>query len=523
MSRHTTFLLGLALLAMALTARASYDARATHFGSADNDSVYELLVHPLNGDVYLVGSIQQDIPATAGAWITQRQGLACGTAPSHICVGMLARFSTDLGTLVAATYLPGSSAGRWTALVVDPISGDLFLAGEGGGLGGTAGAHQAAPGGNLDGMIVRLRADLSGPPLAATNYGNIGFESIHSLALSPVNGDLYALGSTTNASAPGVAGGAQSVHGGGVDALVLRFSPDLTTLRQASFLGGSGSDWGAANDKAWRGIAVHPTSGDVYVVNSTASQDFPTTAGALQPDWPGTAVNGYVTRFHADLTAILASTYIGGPSWTWAVTAAAFDPLTDALYVVGKAGPGNTLPGTAGGAQPSFPAGAVEAGFVAQIAADLGSVTKATYYAPLNAPGPSVPYLADLAIDAASGEVYVLGWAQPGVLLPAGAGGLVETSATFATPFLARLDESLGAILQSSFVGSGGTPLNARALGFDPMGTHVYAAFDRFGAGSYTFSDDGAFPGNPGGTSAVLTGLHRQLSVGLFADGFESP
>ena len=50
----------------------------------------------------------------------------------------------------------------------------------------------------------------------------------------------------------------------------------IDPLLQATYLGGSGDDNGFA-------LAIHPTSGEVYVAGLTRSIDFPGTAGGAQP------------------------------------------------------------------------------------------------------------------------------------------------------------------------------------------------------------------------------------------------
>ena len=63
---------------------------------------------------------------------------------------------------------------------------------------------------------------------------------------------------------------------GTFDAFVARLDATLTTLNQTTYLGGSGEDAGYA-------LAIHPTSGEVFVAGTTSSADFPGTAGGAQP------------------------------------------------------------------------------------------------------------------------------------------------------------------------------------------------------------------------------------------------
>lgn len=507
----STALLAAVALAAALPAAAS-DAAASFFGSVFNDMPNAMLVHPLNGDIYVIGTQQGEIPVSADAWITTRQAVACGTfATPTVCVGMLARFSPDLRTLVEATYLPGNSSpiGQWTGLAVDPVSGDLYLAGSGAPLTGTTGSYQPTTGGS---QLVRLRADLSGPPLAATNYGGFNEHFISGIAVHPLNGDIYATGHTIVSTLPGVgAGSAQPTYGGGAnDRFLLRFSPDLEELVAATFVGGSGAEWGESDMLARPGLALDPVSGDVVVVGATGSVDFPTSAGAVQPTPPGAGNNGFVVRLDADLGQRLAATYLGGNAG-WGVFGAAFDPADGALFLAGQAF-GAGLPGTAGGAQPA-PVGGGIAGFVARVAQDLDSVVHASYYSALSG---GVQRLHNLVVEPGTGDLLVVGHGSG--TLPSEHGALVPGPGAPGN-FFARFSPDLAAIRQSSWTGPAtGLP---HALAIDPDGDTVYTSFAHGGTG-YGFTAGAAFPTNPGSSSALVFAMRSGLVADLlFANGFD--
>ena len=71
-------------------------------------------------------------------------------------------------------------------------------------------------------------------------------------------------------------GGKQAHEGDGVLAVI---SPDGSRLVYATFLGGS-------DDDLIRGIAPGP-SGEVYLVGSTSSRDFPVTPNAVRAELGG--------------------------------------------------------------------------------------------------------------------------------------------------------------------------------------------------------------------------------------------
>jgi len=109
---------------------------------------------------------------------------------------------------------------------------------------------------------------------------------------------------TTTATA-GCGTGARSTHAGGPspnDGFVARLNGSLTSLLQATYLGGSFAD-------SVNAIAVHPPSGHVLVAGETYSANLPCTnvgtpgcLGGAQPGATGASpVSGFVARFTADL------------------------------------------------------------------------------------------------------------------------------------------------------------------------------------------------------------------------------
>jgi hypothetical protein len=197
------------------------------------------------------------------------------------------------------------------------------------------------------------------PLLQATYLGGSGVDEAFALAIHPTSGDVYVAGATLSTNFPGTAGGAQPANGGGTDAFVARLNAALTTLNQATYLGGSGSEEALA-------LAIHPTSGDVYVAGETLSTDFPGTAGGAQPA-NGGSPDAFVARLNAALTTLNQATYLGGGGGDLAL-ALAIHPTSGEVYVAGETTSTN-FPGTAGGAQPAN--GGVSDAFVARLTADL--------------------------------------------------------------------------------------------------------------------------------------------------------
>ena len=105
--------------------------------------------------------------------------------------------------------------------------------------------------------------------------------------------------------------------------LVTLLAADGSSLAYSTYLGGS------ANDVAHR-IGLD-SAGGVHLVGATTSDDFPL-ANPLQPEHGGGS-DGFVAKLHAEGSALVYSTYLGGSGEDLA-TGLAIDS-TDQAHVVG--------------------------------------------------------------------------------------------------------------------------------------------------------------------------------------------
>lgn len=161
-------------------------------------------------------------------------------------------------------------------------------------------------------------------------------------------------------------------------------------LAYSTYLGGSGSDYGNS-------IAVDMV-GNAYVTGSTTSADFPM-ANPIQPTLHGNA-DAYVTKFNADGSAIVYSTYLGGGS-----DDAGFGVAVDSAgnaYVTGETD--STDFPTVNAKQPTYGGGDRDA-FVVKINPAGSALVYSTY---LGGSGSEDAYGGGIAVDA-TGRAYVTG------------------------------------------------------------------------------------------------------------------
>ncbi|MFN2385867.1 MAG: hypothetical protein ABR576_06215 [Thermoanaerobaculia bacterium] len=122
----------------------------------------------------------------------------------------------------------------------------------------------------------------------------------------------------------------------------------IDPVLQSTFLGRSAGE-GTTSDDATASLAIHPTTGDVYVAGHTSSLNFPGTAGGAQPTInPNTAgvTDAFVARLNSTLTTLLQATYRGGSSIDFA-PAVIVHPSSGEIYVGGRTS-STDFPQTAG-------------------------------------------------------------------------------------------------------------------------------------------------------------------------------
>ena len=374
--------------------------------------------------------------------------------------------------ILQATFLGGSGDEWALAMAVHPTTGEIYVAGRttSTNLPQTTGGAQPNSGGNLDGFVARLNANLTSL-LQVTYLGGSSNEEIWDIVISSA-GEVYVAGWTASTNFPGTSDGAQPSHGGGAgDAFVTRLNSSLTQILRSTYLGGMNSEEGLT-------LLIHPETGQIYVAGWTTSPNFPGTSSGAQPNPPGN-YDGFVARLNTDLTQILGATYLGGSGGDFA-RALAVSSGGD-VYAAGLTTSSN-FPSAAGGAQPSQ--GGNGDGFVARLNADLTRILQATY---LGGANDDWVWPSALVVHPTTGEVYAAG-ATFSANFPGTAGGAQASRGGGLDAYVARLNANLTALLQATYLGGSGND-EARAL-FLSSGGDVYLAGE-------TFSYD--FPGKAGG------------------------
>ncbi len=276
---------------------------STFIGGNGSDEVTNIIIDKQTNNILIAGTTSSsNFPTTEGAYDSY---LAPGSDKVFVC-----RLSNDLSSVINSTLLGGTSSSVH-ALSLDN-EGNIFVAGEAFGYTEdypnwtsdfpvTTGTYDTSyNGASSDGFISKFNPNLT-ELMASTFLGGNGIDQINSIAIEQ-DGKVFVAGYTSSDDFPVTPGAYQSTKLADQSGFISTFSPDLSTLYASTYLGGSSSSDIAA-------IVIGP-EGNIFATG-TAGPGFPTTQGAIQPEFNDNGeANGFISKINPNLTQLLASTYI---------------------------------------------------------------------------------------------------------------------------------------------------------------------------------------------------------------------
>ncbi len=289
------------------------------------------------------------------------------------------------------------------------------------------------------GKYDRLQKLVIDPVLTYSTYlGGNGGDTAYSVAVDSA-GDAFVTGVTASTNFPtkpigqnfNATGGLTNSNGlaGTGNVFVTEFNPAGNSVLFSTYLGGSGIDIPAQ-------ILLN-AAGDIFLVGSTTSNNFPTTSGVFQPTYGGVQ-DAFLTEMKPDGSALIYSTYIGGTQADFG-TAVGLDASGDAFVV------GSTQ-------STDFPtinpiqlanAGLYDA-FITEVS-PTGALLYSTYLG-----GSSSDYGTGVAVDS-TGDVYVSGYTYSTNFPTQSA--LQGTLGGGSDAFLTKFRPGSGALLFSTYLG----------------------------------------------------------------------
>ncbi|MBK6314022.1 MAG: SBBP repeat-containing protein [Blastocatellia bacterium] len=334
---------------------------ATYLGGEHDDYAAGIAVDA-DGNTFVTGSTNSfGIPRDNAFEPDKKQGSE----------GFITKLNSSGSDVIFSSYIGGNRGDGGTAITVTSDGGAVFAGTSFSTDFLTKNPIQAVNGGgsspetSLDGFVARVTS--AGALSWSTYLGGAGRDAIRAVAVAP-NGDVVVTGTTDSSSFPTVEP-LQASPGGGGDAFVTRLSPDGSTIRNSTYLGGSNAD---------ELLAVTTSAGgDIIAVGLTRSPDFNVVSPVQEACGgcvaPGFFADAIIVRISESGTAAFA-TYFGATAEESASSVA-----VDSEGNVAVAGHTFSagFPVTAGsfGALCPCPPGSAENGFVTTIVPEGSNIT----------------------------------------------------------------------------------------------------------------------------------------------------
>ena len=284
------------------------------------------------------------------------------------------------------------------------------------------------------------------PLLSDSTYIGGNSWDIYPKVASHPSGDVIIAGTTESTNLATHLTAHDRTNDGSMDLFISRMSPDLSTLRFATYFGGS------SRDRLFS-LAIN-TTGSILVCGQTSSGNLPATPGSFQGSYQGGYSDGFAAAFDPTLGTLSYSTYIGGTGEDWA-TGVDTDEY-GAAYVCGSSF-SDDLPTTSGAYQTIL--NGVEDAFILKLEPDGSDASYLTYLGG-NGFGDEAD---DIAVDR-MGRAVVVGYSVSDDF-PTTPGAFKRGSG-FYMGFVSRLEPDGSALNMSTFLAYG-TRINATYIGHD--------------------------------------------------------
>ncbi|MHA2096461.1 MAG: SBBP repeat-containing protein [Candidatus Hodarchaeales archaeon] len=214
------------------------------------------------------------------------------------------KFDGQNGSMIYSTYIGGTGYEIPHSIVVD-VNQDVWICGETGSVNfpTTSNAYDSVLNGSVDAFLFKL-SGINGSLLYSSYIGGTGGEAATAMAFDSLM-NLWFIGMTLSDDFPTTPLAPYPVFNGSIDAFLTRFTTNGSSLEYSTFLGGSDADYSYS-------LAFTP-SDEIWMTGQTSSLDFPVSLDANDSSLTGSN-DIFLTRFAANGTNVIYSTYIGGSS-----------------------------------------------------------------------------------------------------------------------------------------------------------------------------------------------------------------
>lgn len=281
---------------------------ATYLGGADVDNGNAIAVDQ-TGNVFVGGATAStNFPVTAGAKQSQIGGNFDGF------IAMIPRAGTSVSW---ATYVGGSGADAINAITIDTAD-NVYVAGS------TNSSNLFCPfsscsssfAGNGDAFVAKYNS--SGSQLVWGAYLGAAPSGVATAIAVDSTDDVYVAGYTSSASLPTTSNATQTTPGGAIDGFLAKLGPagpnSSNPFLFYSYLGGREND-------AVNGMGID-SNGDIELVGTTSSNNFPVTSGAFQTNL-NSSTDAFVARYVVAAQGVFSPPAMGFPAQAPTVKSAA--------------------------------------------------------------------------------------------------------------------------------------------------------------------------------------------------------
>ena len=268
---------------------------STYYGGTSSEVAKAIAVDSL-GNAYVTGyTASLNYPQVSPL----QPAFGGGTSDAFVTV-----LNSKATAAVVSTFIGGSGSDSGTAIAVDPnFTANPFVYVTGVTTSTdfpTTLPLQAANAGGQDIWVAKVNA-LTHAIVYSTYFGGSGSDAANGI-VADSSGNAIIAGSTSSANFP-TKNPLQLALSGSLDAFVAKISSDGSTLLYSTYFGGSGVDAATA-------IALDSSS-NIFIAGITSSSNLPTLAAA-QNTLGGGGEDAFITKFKADGTGLVFSTYLGG-------------------------------------------------------------------------------------------------------------------------------------------------------------------------------------------------------------------
>ncbi len=338
----------------------------------------------------------------------------------HFSEGYDNRYELVIDPVVVAATYSGTTYRAYAHTATYDAAGNIYSAGKafsvntngtGAGYPATVGAFQTTHAGGFQDICISKYNPDGSALLWATYLGGVRQEQPHSLVVNAAQ-QLYIYGSSNSENYPVSATGYQRTNPTDnfgnhlTDIIVTKLNTTGSALIGSTYVGGNTEQDGVNYSSVlryygdyYKGEIIIDSLDNAYIASYGRSANFPVTSGAYQTTYGGGYQDGVVFKLNSNLSALLWSTFLGGPGED-----ACYGLKLDAngnVFVTGAIS-SNILTNTAGTIRPSYTGGLFDA-YVANLSANGQTMLKSTYFGTVSE---EQAYLLDLD---KYGDVYIFG------------------------------------------------------------------------------------------------------------------